>query len=667
MEMWGGVECTVNRVGDRYFDQLARTGHMGRVHDLDRIADLGIRALRFPLLWEHVQPERGAAPNWSWVDRALARLRGRGVRPIVGLLHHGFGPRWIDVRDPAFVDEFGGYARMVAERYPWVESYTPMNEPLTTARFSAMYGHWNPHARDDATFARILVTQLAAIAHAMREIRAVNPRAKLVQTEDLGQITSTPALAYQRDFENERRWLTWDGLHGRITPEHPCWSYLCDVGGVGRELEALHDAPCPPDVIGINHYITSERYLDDRVERYALDEIGGNGRDVYADVAQVQVDATCRVGVYTLLRQAWARYRRPTAVTECHLGCTREEQMRWLRDVWDAAQKARDDGIDVRAVTSWALLGSYDWDSLVTRESGHYEPGAFDARSNPPRATALATMIRALATNGVHSHPVLDAPGWWQRPSAPANAHSIAIVGAHGQLGRALAAACECRGLAYVAIDGDRPRSWLDLLRPWAVVDVNGDEAALSELAHECAARGIRLAALQSAEQSHTCEPTRSFLPEVLRIRGGEWFGAADDDPIVRALVTLAGAEPFEASDVPMRAPTFIPDLMHVSLDLLIDDESGSWNLSHETTLTPFELIARVAKRVGVSTERLARAPSRPPSNADASHRTPADGRALFLPPLDRALDRLAAAVRLRIDAVARRPPNERAVAGVLG
>ena len=23
LEMWGGVECTVNRVGDRWFDQLA--------------------------------------------------------------------------------------------------------------------------------------------------------------------------------------------------------------------------------------------------------------------------------------------------------------------------------------------------------------------------------------------------------------------------------------------------------------------------------------------------------------------------------------------------------------------------------------------------------------------------------------------------------------------
>ena len=28
----------------------------------------------------------------------------------------------------------------VAERYPWLDAYTPINEPLTTARFCGLYG-----------------------------------------------------------------------------------------------------------------------------------------------------------------------------------------------------------------------------------------------------------------------------------------------------------------------------------------------------------------------------------------------------------------------------------------------------------------------------------------------------------------------------------------------
>ena len=29
IELWTGVECTVNRVGDTYYDQLRATGHHG--------------------------------------------------------------------------------------------------------------------------------------------------------------------------------------------------------------------------------------------------------------------------------------------------------------------------------------------------------------------------------------------------------------------------------------------------------------------------------------------------------------------------------------------------------------------------------------------------------------------------------------------------------------
>ena len=36
-EIWAGVECTVNRVGDDYFDQLDRSGHAVRIKDLDRL------------------------------------------------------------------------------------------------------------------------------------------------------------------------------------------------------------------------------------------------------------------------------------------------------------------------------------------------------------------------------------------------------------------------------------------------------------------------------------------------------------------------------------------------------------------------------------------------------------------------------------------------------
>src|SRR5436190_2079433 len=132
LEMWGGPECTLNRVGDRYSDQIQRSGHGERIDDLHRFASLGIAALRYPVLWERVAPESLDRADFSWSDDRLECMAALGIRPIVGLLHHGSGPRYTSLLDPNFPSQLARYARMVAERYPWVTDYTPVNEPLTT-------------------------------------------------------------------------------------------------------------------------------------------------------------------------------------------------------------------------------------------------------------------------------------------------------------------------------------------------------------------------------------------------------------------------------------------------------------------------------------------------------------------------------------------------------
>ncbi len=413
LELWGGVECTINRVGDEYFDQLETGGHAHRPDDLDAFAGLGLRTLRYPVLWERTAP---AAADWSWPDERLGILRRLGVRPIVGLVHHGSGPLHTNLVDPSFAEGLAAYAGAVARRYPWVEDYTPVNEPLTTARFSGLYGHWYPHGHDDLTFLRALLTECRAVVLAMRAVRAVTPGARLVQTDDLGKTHGTAALAYQVDFDNERRWLSWDLLDGRVDPRHPLWGYLLWAGLREDELNWFRDNPCPPDVIGINYYITSERYLDERLDVYPPATHGGNGRHRYADVEAVRVLAGGLAGPGTLLAEAWRRYRRPLAVTEAHLGCTSDEQVRWLWEVWTEAREQQARGVDVRAVTVWALLGSHDWNCLVTRRTGHYEPGVFDLRGGRPRPTELAGLVRALAAGRTPDHPALAAPGWWHRP-----------------------------------------------------------------------------------------------------------------------------------------------------------------------------------------------------------------------------------------------------------
>lgn len=169
----------------------------------------------------------------------------------------------MELLDPQFPEEFARYARAVAERYPWLDAYTPVNEPLTTARFSGLYGLWYPHARDRRIFLQILFAQCRATVLAMRAIREINPSAELLQTEDLGTIYSTPALAYQAAYENERRWLTWDLLCGRLKRGHALWTSMLDAGASESELEWFLENPCSPDVIGIDHYLSSDRFQDE--------------------------------------------------------------------------------------------------------------------------------------------------------------------------------------------------------------------------------------------------------------------------------------------------------------------------------------------------------------------------------------------------------------------
>src|SRR5215211_1626238 len=105
MELWAGVECTVNRVGDKYSDQLERSGHALRGRDLERLAELGVHRLRYPVLWERTAPDGLDNIDWSWADERLSTLRRQGLTPIVGLVHHGSGPPSTNLLDPEFPEK----------------------------------------------------------------------------------------------------------------------------------------------------------------------------------------------------------------------------------------------------------------------------------------------------------------------------------------------------------------------------------------------------------------------------------------------------------------------------------------------------------------------------------------------------------------------------------
>jgi dTDP-4-dehydrorhamnose reductase len=422
LQVWAGVECARVRIGDGICDELDLTGHAARPEDLDRLASLGVTAARYPVLWERTEVTPDSF-DWHWADERMARFRELRIEPVVGLLHHGAGPAWTSYLDPRFPTRFARYARAFAERFPEVERYLPVNEPLTTARFAALYGFWWPHARDWRTFARILLAQVLATRAAMEAIREVNANAILIANEDLGRTYSTRELADQATADNERRWLTFDLLCGRVVPGHPFRARLARAG-LGRALRSLAARPCPPDLLGVDYYVTSDRFLDHRVELYPGWARTANQSVAYADVEAVRSthDWTCGFG--RVIDEAWERYRTPLALTEVQLAAEPEDQIAWWTEAWHRAVEARAAGRDVRAVTAWSAFGAWEWNSLLLRRDGVYEPGAFDSRDDPPSETPLADAIRRTAapagTRDGAARTLGGTPkgagGWWTQP-----------------------------------------------------------------------------------------------------------------------------------------------------------------------------------------------------------------------------------------------------------
>jgi dTDP-4-dehydrorhamnose reductase len=417
IEIWSGLECTLNRVRNRYFDQLEYTGHYKRgTADIELIATLGITRLRYPVLWEKHQPQINTQIDWSFTRQSLERLVALNIKPIVGLVHHGSGPRYVNFFDGSFETGLAAYAEMVAKEFPWVEYYTPVNEPLTTARFCGLYGHWFPHGKSDYSFYKVLISECKAIVMSMAAIRKINPQAKLLQTEDLAKTYSTPLLKYQADYENTRRWLSYDLICGRVTRSHPLWTLMLKAGVKAEELDYFADKNCSPDIAGFNYYIVSERYLDHVRSRYPRRLHGGNGLHRYADVEAVRVGMDEPTGAAVLLREAWDHLQLPLAVTECHLHCTNEEQARWFHSMWATVQSLQKEGVDIRAITAWATFGLAGWDKLVKRPWGKYEPGVFDLSSGSPVLTAVAELIPRLCRCEKIHELHNGNTGWWERP-----------------------------------------------------------------------------------------------------------------------------------------------------------------------------------------------------------------------------------------------------------
>ena len=358
-----GIENSIPTIhnGTVRVDQMEASNHYARwQEDFDCVQEVGINFLRYgpPLHKSWLAPGRY---DWEFADKTLADLKRRDITPIVDLCHFGV-PDWIgNFQNTDFPALFATYAAAFAERYPWIQLYTPVNEMFICATFSAQYGWWNEQMTSETSFVTALKNLVKANVLAMTEILKRRADAIFIQSESSEYFhADSPAAIGPAEVMNARRFLSLDLNYGRRV-DSGMYEFLMDNGMTKEEY----------------HF-----FLDNRLKQHCIlgnDYYWTNEHRVFADG---HTEASGEVFGYSeITRQYHNRYRVPIMHTETNLkeGPTGQEAVQWLWKEWANVLRLRNVGIPTVGFTWYSLTDQVDWDTALREQNGNVNPlGLFD-------------------------------------------------------------------------------------------------------------------------------------------------------------------------------------------------------------------------------------------------------------------------------------------------
>ena len=362
-----GIENSIPTIqgGRKRIDEMEKCGFYEHWRtDFALVEELGIRFLRFgpPLHRVWLGPERY---DWEFADETLAELKRRNIVPIVDLCHFGV-PDWIgDFQNPDFPTLFAGYARAFAERFPWVQLYTPVNEMFVCATFSGLYGWWNEQGTTHRTFVTALKHIVKANVLAMWAILDVRADALFVQSESSEYFhADSPAAIKPAEIKNAHRFLSLDLNYGRRV-DSETYEYLLGNGMTCEEYHFFLDNKLKQHcIMGNDYYITNEH-------RVAPDGRTWAAGDVF--------------GYDEITRQYHDRYKLPVMHTETNMreGPNGDEAVQWLWKQWANVLRVRNSGVPTVGFTWYSLTDQVDWDTALREDNGNVNPlGLYDLDRN---------------------------------------------------------------------------------------------------------------------------------------------------------------------------------------------------------------------------------------------------------------------------------------------
>lgn len=358
-----GIENSIPKIQNNRVrvDEMEKCGHYEKWRtDFDLVQEQGIIFLRYgpPLYRTFLGVDHY---DWSFADETFADLRKRNIIPITDLCHFGV-PDWIgDFQNPDFPHLFAAYAKAFAQRFPWVQLYTPINEMYITATFSALYGWWNEALQSDQAFVTALKHIVKANVLAMQNIIEVRPDAIFIQSESSEYFhAENPKAIKPAEIMNAKRYLSLDLNYGRRLNSE-MYEYLMDNGMTRDEYHFfLGNKLKHHCIMGNDYYITNEHRVTAEGATYPSGEVFG-------------YDA--------ITWQYYDRYGLPVMHTETNFtqGEKGDEAVYWLWKEWANVLRVRNDGIPVVGFTWYSLTDQVDWDTALRENNGHVNPvGLYD-------------------------------------------------------------------------------------------------------------------------------------------------------------------------------------------------------------------------------------------------------------------------------------------------
>ena len=369
-----GVENSIPTIegGRTRVDEFEKCGHYDRYEeDFDCVEELGIRFLRYGPPLHRCFLDRNRF-DWSFADATFASLKRRGIIPIVDLCHFGV-PDWIgNFQNDDFPELFELYARAFAQRFPWVQLYTPVNEMYICAMFSAKYGWWNEQGTTDRTFVKALHNIVKANVLGMRAILEVRPDAIFIQSESSEHFHpyGIDAMDHARRL-NAQRLLTLDLNYG-VRVDSDMYEYLLDNGMTREQYHFFLDNTLKEHcIMGNDYYVTNEHRVNPDGSTQASGEVFGYD-EITADYH--------------------ARYKLPVMHTETNLseGPNGDEACQWLAKEILNVLKVCDHGVPIVGFTWYSITDQVDWDTALRENNGRVNPlGLYDLDRKPRKVAEI--------------------------------------------------------------------------------------------------------------------------------------------------------------------------------------------------------------------------------------------------------------------------------------